>query len=75
MEHGSCGHNWATLGKPSTETWSSRLGVGRKPDDLALQKIIILKSNGLKTGCNLKPCLKKGCFVNDDEECSTKSNE
>jgi hypothetical protein len=44
MEPGAWGHNWATLslGDINTETWSPKLGVGRKADDLALQKKIFL---------------------------------
>jgi hypothetical protein len=33
------------------ETWSSRLGVGRKDDEFAAYKIIVAKSKELKTGC------------------------
>jgi hypothetical protein len=46
-----------------TETWSSRLGIRRKGNDLA-------KSKDVKTGCNVaehseEGCgLKKGCFAN-----------
>jgi hypothetical protein len=38
MDPGAWGYNWATLslGDINTETLSSRLGVGRKADDLAL---------------------------------------
>jgi hypothetical protein len=37
-ERGAWGYDWATLslGDIYTETWCSRLGVGRKVDDLAL---------------------------------------
>jgi hypothetical protein len=38
MEPGAWGYNWDTqsLEDINTGTWSSRLGVGRKADDLAL---------------------------------------
>jgi hypothetical protein len=52
MEPSAWGYNWATLSLAdlNTEAWSSRLGVGRKADDLALQKIIVAKSKEVKTG-------------------------
>jgi hypothetical protein len=39
-ELGTWGYNWATLslGDINTQTCSSKLGVGREADDLALQK-------------------------------------
>jgi hypothetical protein len=37
-------------GDINTETWFSRLGVGRKPDDHALQKIIVAKFKEVKGG-------------------------
>jgi SRSO17 transposase len=50
-EAGAWGYNWATLSLEdlNTETWSSRLGVGRKADDPNLVKIIIVKSKEVKT--------------------------
>jgi hypothetical protein len=39
-EPAAWGHNWTTLSmeNTNTETWSSRLGIGRKADALVLQK-------------------------------------
>jgi hypothetical protein len=47
------------LGDINKETWSSRLGVGRKADNYAL-KYIIAKSRKVKTGCNLAESSKEG---------------
>jgi hypothetical protein len=48
-------------------TWSFRLGVGHKAEDLALQKkkkkkyiYIVKKSKEVKTGCNLEEYFKEG---------------
>jgi hypothetical protein len=51
MEPDVWGYNWATLslGDINTGTWSSRLGVGHKADDLSLQKYISGKSK-VETG-------------------------
>jgi hypothetical protein len=60
----SRGYNWATLslGGINTETWSSRLGVGCKADDLAqLKKIIVTKSRKVKNRCSLVGSSKEGC--------------
>jgi hypothetical protein len=52
MKPGAWGYNWATLflRDINTETWSSRLGVERKADNLTLQKEnIVTKSKEVKT--------------------------
>jgi hypothetical protein len=43
-------YNWTTLslGYINTKTWSSRLGIGCKADNLALNKIIVAKSIDVK---------------------------
>jgi hypothetical protein len=50
-EPGACGYNWATLSLPdiNTETWSFRLWVGCKADDLACKKNTVAKSKEVKT--------------------------
>jgi hypothetical protein len=47
-------------GDINTGTGSSRLGAGRKAEDLTLEKIIVAKSKEVKTGCNLAESSKKG---------------
>jgi hypothetical protein len=51
-EPSAWGFNWVTLslGDINTETWSSRLGVERKGDDLDLKNITVTKSKEVKTG-------------------------
>jgi hypothetical protein len=49
-----------SLGDINTETWASRLGVGRKSDDLALKKKTVTKSEELKTECSLAEPSKEG---------------
>jgi hypothetical protein len=34
-------------------------GFGRKANDLALYRIIVMKSKEVKTGCNLRECSRK----------------
>jgi hypothetical protein len=61
---GAWGYNWATLSlwDINTGTWSSRLGVGRRADDLALyKKRIVAKSREIKTGSYLVESCKEGC--------------
>jgi hypothetical protein len=43
MEPGAWGYNWAilSLGDINTETWFFRLGVGSKPDNLALKELLL----------------------------------
>jgi hypothetical protein len=55
-------YNWATLslGDINTEAWSARLGVGRKADDLAVQKKSYCYEIERKTGCNLAESCKEG---------------
>jgi hypothetical protein len=63
MEPGAWGYNWAhpiTGGDINTETWPSRLRVGRKADDLVLWKISVAKSKEVKTGCNLAEFSEEG---------------
>jgi hypothetical protein len=52
MKHGAWGYNWVNpyLGDINTDTWSSRLGVGRKADDLACKKKTVAKYEEGKTG-------------------------
>jgi hypothetical protein len=52
MEPSARGYNWVTLflGDINTGNWSSRLGVGSKADDLAVQKKnAVSKSKDMKT--------------------------
>jgi hypothetical protein len=49
-----------SLGNINTGTWSSRLGVGRKADDLVLWKNIVAKYKEAKTGSNLAESSKEG---------------
>jgi hypothetical protein len=46
VEAGAWGYNWATVSLQdiNTETWSSKLGVGCKADDLALWKKLLLQN-------------------------------
>jgi hypothetical protein len=57
-------YNWAnlSLGNINLENCRSRLGTGRKTDDLALYKsIIIAKSKELKPGSNVAKLSKEDC--------------
>jgi hypothetical protein len=47
--------------RQNTETWSSRLGVGRKTHNLALLKIIVARSREVKTGPKLEESYKESC--------------
>jgi hypothetical protein len=56
-------YNWTyqSLGDINTGTWSSSSGVGRKADDLALQKKnIVANSKEVKTRSNLAESSKEG---------------
>jgi hypothetical protein len=56
-ENGGWMYNLVTLslGDINTGTWSSRFWVGRKADDFALsKKIIVAKSNEVKLESNLE---------------------
>jgi hypothetical protein len=48
-----------SLGDTKTETWFSRLRVGRKADDLVLPKTIVAKSKEMNTGSNLAEYFKE----------------
>jgi hypothetical protein len=56
-------YNLATLilGNVGRETWSSRLGVGRKVDYFAFKRIIVAKSKEIELGFNLAACSKEDC--------------
>jgi hypothetical protein len=57
-------YNWAilSLGDINRGTWSSRLGVSRKVDDLALQKENnVAKSKDVETGRSLRESFKERC--------------
>jgi hypothetical protein len=57
------GYSWVTLspGVTNTETWPSRLGVGRGVDSPTPSKSCCQESQG-----RLRPI--KGCHANDDDE-------